>query len=590
MAGGLVLGTFAVVRQWGARVAFVLAMAITVTGCNPQVTITLPPRTTPTAPSVTQSPGQATESVEVEPCMAAAAEATDIVASVDPPSAPVVPGAQGTEDIDFNSARRPLIPIDPDTPIADESDVPALTVTPPGVQVPPSESDLVVYGQPKAVNTGWEHNTTEPEVAVSGSNVLMTWNSLAALSTNGGQDFRYLFRDGAGPAPVPPFEAQPPFCCDQRALHDPVNDIWLWLLQYESEAGTSNRVRLTVANRADFEAGRFTRYWDFTPQHASYPDGAWFDHAKIATSAGHLFLSIDTIVGNDFESALVMRIPLADVVAGGAISPECLLTRYWSPYPVRNAGDTMYIAAESNSSTLAVFRWPDNAAAPTLHLARSTQQYSRPYHFDDDGDTVYEPYSCPRNDSTADRSGDWCFRPTRGSMAAGNSTRIRGGWLNGNEIGFAWNVPQDPSRGFNWPYVWMTAIDVDRLASCDFGECVIGHPSIRFPDRAVQYAAIAPNARGELGAVALAGGGDYFLTCLALLRDETVEGGWDWEVIAASNRDHANLATSGDYLGISTDSGRDNTWSASCMSIQDGLEAPNVVHFARFGRQVDRPG
>src|SRR4029079_14498126 len=133
---------------------------------------------------------------------------------------------------------------------------------------------------------------------------------------------------------------------------------------------------------------------------------------------------------------------------------------------------------------------------------------------------------------------NWCGR-------SANDARITTGWIAKGVIGFAWNAPAAPSFGFPFPYVAVVQLDADTLNLRD-------EPSIHMSDRAFEYAAVAPNARGDVGGVALMGGGTVPESCVALWRDPLSEGsaGWSYKLIDASDSDPTDAL--GDYLGAVT--------------------------------------
>jgi len=121
-------------------------------------------------------------------------------------------------------------------------------------------------------------------------------------------------------------------------------------------------------------------------------------------------------------------------------------------------------------------------------------------------------------------------------------------------------------------------------------------PSIRMPDRAFQYAALAPNARGEIGGVALVGGGEFYESCAALMREPSSDAseGWTFKVFDASDSDPEAIQA-GDYLGVVTTGPGSNAWAGSCMTLHGGGFADEdeddvEIHVATFGRPGDAPG
>jgi hypothetical protein len=113
-------------------------------------------------------------------------------------------------------------------------------------------------------------------------------------------------------------------------------------------------------------------------------------------------------------------------------------------------------------------------------------------------------------------------------------------------------------------------------------------PFIWNPRHAYSYSAFTPNARGEIGGVVLAGGGDRYQTCTTLLGEVDAGGGWDAR--AADSSDHDPFKNeAGDYLGISTAGPGSNVWVGACMALHGGSGYRDVeIRLLRFGRVKDR--
>ena len=190
-------------------------------------------------------------------------------------------------------------------------------------------------------------------------------------------------------------------------------------------------------------------------------------------------------------------------------------------------------------------------------------------------------FSCPTEGAEDPATSDWC---------AFSSDRINTGWRRGDIIGYAWNVPQGAGWESKYPWLWGAELDPALFDSCDDGSCVVGYPSVWLEDRAVQYAAIAHNAAGDLGGVVLAGGGPHPLGCYALSRphDSPPEAGWKILTVALSEADSPE-ARSGDYLGAAPPTVDGDGFAGACMTLHGGDAAPTKtrVHVATFGPRSD---
>jgi hypothetical protein len=277
---------------------------------------------------------------------------------------------------------------------------------------------------------------------------------------------------------------------------------------------------------------------------------------------------------------VVYRLSLEDMANNVPTTPDCFSTEnqldtsgypFFGVIPLRTAGDTMYLAAHDSISTLAVWRWPDNASAPTmLRGYQSTPDTAAGYPYIDRG------YSCLTNGQT-DLATNWCgFTDDRPTSA----------FSYGNLIGFAWNASQDSTSDvWKWPSVWVVLIDPTKLDGCAQGGCVVGKPVLRNANFAFGYGAFATNSRGELGATFLWGGGEFKQSCgIGILNSA---GSWDLANIAQSDR-HTYRARAGDYSGL-TAGVSDGSWTSACMTLeaQNDLDTPGTSHFATFGRRAD---
>jgi hypothetical protein len=556
-----------------------LALAGMFVACTPPPTPSPPGQpATPTAPisgGTPGTPGLSTAppggtAVDTEACADLSSTAVQLPVYANPPDLTQVPGAEPEAD-QLNEGDRPPTATDPNgVPLADPSLVP-IEIVPPGAE-DPNAPDAVTFLEPVRTVTGANTGMiTEPHVARSGATLFLTWNKGTAQSFDSGATLQYL-------NPEADLEADTHFCCDQLADYLPAYDMWLWVLQYRrllTETGR-NRIRLAVASSsADFAARRF-HYWDFVAQDAGFADGVWLDQTKLGVTDHHVFLSINAYnakapFGNgSFRGAVVYRLPIDQLMAGGQLTPTCMTTRnqfdasgypIHGPYPVAKAKDTMFIAGHVSNSTLAIWRWPDGDAAPTKYLIT---------------DSTYNgawPWSCP-TDSAAAKTTDWCGR---------SDDRMHSGWLNGSEIGFAWNVGPQPLQDRPYPYTWVVRLDTNALGDCATGACVVGHVPIFSQDTAYQYGTLALNGSGGLGAIVQYGGGKYSFGCQALIRDERTASGdlWNYTNVRTSDRDPFE-AGAGDYLGIVADAGG---WTATCVSVDATQPTrPVSVHVSHFGR------
>jgi hypothetical protein len=497
---------------------------------------------------------------------------------------PLAPGATATE-LDLNEGRRPVVPTRPDGVTGQGRGQPSVPPAP-GAQDTRLPEDLVYAGPPRVPSED-ASSTAEPQVASDGDRLLVTWNWGAAQSSDGGATFSYLDPWTAFPS------AGDGFCCDQVAAYVPEFDLWVWVLQYLSPPGPSgsNLERVVVARGDDaFDRAEFSTY-GFSPLDAGLDPGVWLDQPKIGWTDDALFLSangfgpLDADGDATFVASVIWRLPFDGLVSGDLESSYITTQTYldpwdrplFGPYPVRDSGSTMYLAAHVDQATLAILGWPDDDPwVVSYHEVESRTPSGEPLVYP----MISESYSCPTEGAADPVTSDWC---------AFGTDRILAGWRRGDVIGYAWNVPQ--GGGWDAAYPWVFAIEIDTtwVDRCLDGSCVVGYPSVWMPDRAAQYLAVAPNARGDLGGVVLAGGGPFRLTCYGLARaaDAPPDVGWDIIFIAESDAESPE-PRSGDYLGVTTYGAEGAAWLAGCMTLKGGpTGTTGQVHVASFGWRSD---
>ncbi|HUG30532.1 MAG TPA: hypothetical protein VMQ65_08490 [Candidatus Limnocylindria bacterium] len=550
-------------------------------------------------PSTAVSTDPGTTRADATACEAATIEAQDFVPA-EPEPLVRLRGAKDPGQEELNQEGPPPVPVDDAVDLAAIEE--SVFAPPRGAEGEERPEDALAY-QLAPIPPHPISPQVEPEVAVAGDRVLMTWNFNAAVSDNGGASFRFL-------SPFTTFPDQADrFWGDQRAEYSAAHDLWLWVLMYKQDAAGSNFIRLGVApGDSVFDGSRGT-YYDWSPEATGFPGRVWFDQPKVATTSEHAYLSINAFGsdGTGFHGAIVIRMSLAALAAGADPQAQCFFPGtdatigypYFGPYLTRGAADTMYFAAHRNTSSLAVWRWRDSEDSVTVHTVQD--RYRWPANGDYD-DPARSDYTCRRAIRLADGSqgmspdtSDWCLRLSDGR--AKNDGRITSGWVavSSREIGFAWNIasfdnPDTDTVDLPYPAVWVVTLNESQIDSCLQGECITGRPWLMDPGYAIQYAAIAPNARGDLGAVVLTGGGSTrhggYLTCMAAIRDESSGGAWHFIDLAASDTD-VPRPSSGDYLGVWPNGPASNTWSASCMTYEQGIG--DRIHYARFGRRADIP-
>ena len=308
----------------------------------------------------------------------------------------------------------------------------------------------------------------EPSLAMNGDLVFLTGNWYAAISTDAGRTFRFLDPNEMAQPADPPGVT---FCCDQVVNYMPSIDTFAWLLQYGPNTG-DNIQRLAFATTADAREGRW-RTFDITTV-ALELQGFFLDFPDLAVGANFLYMTTNCF-GPDQQTvgSAVVRIPLASIVAGAPTAEKFVDLTLDSFRVAQNCREAALFAAHRDTSTLAVFSWPESQAIPTSHdvgVARwiGTNGYSS---------------RTPGNRRWLDRV----------------DPRITGATLAANELWFAWSVDAGSNHRPK-PFVQMARINAQTLA-------LIEDVNLFDSDSAVAYAGLATNSNNDIGVSYALGGG-----------------------------------------------------------------------------------
>jgi hypothetical protein len=337
--------------------------------------------------------------------------------------------------------------------------------------------DVVVFlnttlPQPAAQRTA--SNVGEPSAAMSGDVVFFTGNWYAAMSSDGGRTFQFVAPDKAFAAFDPPGSQ---FCCDQVVNYIPAIDTFVWLLQYGPDTG-DNIQRLAFARTADVVQGRW-RLFDITTAILGVP-GAFLDFPDLAVGANALYITTNIFHGQSAGSAVV-RIR-HDAIAQAMGSQLHLPVAHHVSMSLQsfrvaqNCGETAFFAAHQDTSTLALFSWPEGADTPTQSSVGVARWI---------GGNGYRS-RCPDGHRWLDRA----------------DSRITGATQAGNELWFAWGVNARSNQRPN-PFVQIARIDARNLT-------LVENLNLFDPDSATCYAALATNDVGDVGVSYMVGGGPRY--------------------------------------------------------------------------------
>jgi hypothetical protein len=317
-------------------------------------------------------------------------------------------------------------------------------------------------------------NVNEPSTVINGDVVFFTGNWYAASSQDGGKTFRFIDPKTTAQTGDPQDQV---FCCDQVVNYISQIDTFVWLLQYGPEAG-NNVQRLAFAKTADVGAGKW-RFFDLTTgvisQAGQNIQGAFLDFPDLAVGTNFLYVTTNIFLGQQAGSAVV-RIPIAGIDAGQVTAEAFVRMDLQSFRVAQNCGTTAFFAAHQDTSTLAVFSWPENADSPIPNAVGVARWI---------GNNGYQSRT-PDGRRWLDRA----------------DPRITGATLAGDELWFAWSVDTGSNHRPK-PFVQIARINAPDLT-------LIENVNVFDSEAAIAYAALATNANNEVGISYAIGGGSHF--------------------------------------------------------------------------------
>jgi hypothetical protein len=419
----------------------------------------------------------------------------------------------------------------------------------------PVLGELVVSTNTELTSPTAQHtasNVDEPSVAANDQVVLYTGNWYAAVSSDGGQTFKYLDPAAAFKASDP---ANSSFCCDQIAHYIPQIDMFVWLLQYGNAAQSDNIQRLAFAKTADASQGRW-RLFDVTTSFLGVP-GAFLDFPDLAVGANSLYMTTNIFPAGGRAGSAVVRIPFAGIASGQVTAKPFVSTDFQSFRVAQNCGTTAFFASHQDTSTLAVFSWNEADDAPTPTSVGVSRWI---------GGNGYTSRT-PDGRRWLDRA----------------DPRITGATLAGTELWFAWAVDAGSNRRPR-PFVQIARIDAANLT-------LLENINLFDPDSAIGYAALATNANQEVGVSYMIGGTPRFPSHAVGILTGTRR-----DVVVAQS-DRGPLADPdtgkfewGDYLTVRRLYPNQKLFAATGYTMKgagDGTNRDATPRFVVFGRAED---
>jgi hypothetical protein len=320
---------------------------------------------------------------------------------------------------------------------------------------------------PQPASNRTSSNVNEPSVAINGDVVFFTGNWYGSVSVDGGKTFKF----------IDPFSmAQPDdpqgvtFCCDQVVNYLPTIDTFVWLMQYGPSTG-GNIQRLAFARTDDVRVGKW-RIFDITTQMLGVP-GFFLDFPDLAVGANYLYMTTNCF-GPDPQTvgSAVVRISLDSIAQGTPALEKFVSMQHFSFRVAQNCGQTAYFAAHKDTSTLAVFSWPEGQAAPAPHEVPVARWI---------GTSGYISRT-PDGRRWLDRA----------------DPRMTGATLAGTELWFCWSVDADSNHRPK-PFVQMARIKVPDMS-------LIEDVNLFDADSAICYGALSSNVDNEIGVSYMIGG------------------------------------------------------------------------------------
>lgn len=411
---------------------------------------------------------------------------------------------------------------------------------------------------------------TEPAVTSNGSIVLATWNTQAAMSTDGGNTYSARTIASVWPA------IDGGVCCDQRVIYVPEHDMTIWLMQYGYSATTQKNTYGLTVFQGQTRLQNLTGWrYDITPALLGLPLGEWFDFPDIAFSRDHLYLAANVFgapppppAPAPYRNSVVWRLTLAPMAVGGSAG-----IRAWHKTRDLSGVGASYRFTQGAHHASTKMWWADRTSTTQLSV----------WEVDDAGIT---PTRVDRAIASCEGGGGIAPGPDGREWIGANDGRLTGGYANHEEIGFLWTCKQNPpSRPL--PYVRVSRLRVsDRTLIQDVD--IFGGSTTAFG-----YPAASTNAIGNVGLVLSFGSTTQHVTAASTVVDG-VYGVWGGALglVASANGTHgAPQNRWGDYLSV-------EPWTANPLAFfgtqsrQNGgtASANTESRVIAFQRDVYGPG
>ena len=286
--------------------------------------------------------------------------------------------------------------------------------------------------------------------------------------------------------------------------------------------------------------------------------GAFLDFPDLSVGANCLYMTTNVFPASGVGSAVV-RIPFSGIESGQIAAKVFLNFDFNSFRVAQNCGATAYFAAHKDSSTVAVFNWPEADDAPVETMIGVTTWR---------GGNGYT--------SRLPDGRTWLDRV---------DPRMTGAAMAGHEAWFAWTVDQG-SNGRSAPFIQIARVDTSDLT-------LLENINVFDTQSATAYPALNTNAAGEIGISYMLGGGPKFPThMLGILTDPRK----NLEAATGTRgpRDpNSGQGEWGDFLTVRRAYPRENLFAATGYTMEgpgDGSDRDVTPRFFIFGRATDVSG
>jgi len=324
-------------------------------------------------------------------------------------------------------------------------------------------------------------NPSEPSGAKAGKVIFTAANLFAAISVDGGATFTTIdptvYAGAANPA------TDGGFCCDQVVHYLPSIDRFVWLLQYNSNNASVNKLRLITFHPHDVDRNGINTWIYLDIVSTDLMLTGPLDYGDLAVGNNQLYISAT----NTGVGLVVVRVPIAALDVVGPLTywytdPALGVVAYFS-HLSQNAGDTVFWAGHSTiGTTMRIFKWPEPG---TTYFWNDIRIIDWPSDFAN----FVSP--CPSAAST-----NWVFGAQFHDII-GVTRRST------NEVWFAWPAPS--GGGFPNLHIQITQIDVSAWPTLT----LIKQWQIWNPDFVFGYPALYTNTCGDVGVAVAFGGGTF---------------------------------------------------------------------------------